>query len=91
MPPALSANSAEVSEILTPPVRVLLQPGAISQQEIVKRGTRYINPIVEWTGARVYGLSADLLIEALRWATGDAIARGPGRLADLESQRNFLV
>ncbi len=90
-PPALSANTAEVSEILTPLVRVLLAPGAISQQEIVKRGTRHINPIVEWPGARAYGLSADLLIEALKWAIGDEIARGPARLADLESQRDFLL
>lgn len=89
-PPELSASAAEVSEILTPSLRLLLQPGAISQHEIVKRGARYINPIVEWPGGRAYGLSADLLIEALGWATGDEIARGPGRLADLESQREFL-
>jgi 8-oxo-dGTP pyrophosphatase MutT (NUDIX family) len=89
--PELVANEAEVSEILTPSVRELLEPGAISYREIVKRGTRYINPTVEWPGARAYGLSADLLIEALGWATGEVVERGPARLADLESQREVLV
>ena len=88
--PSLSANPAEVSEILTPPVRLLLRSGAISQQEIVKQGVRYINPVVEWPGARAFGLSADLLIEVLRWATHEDVERGAGRLADLELRRDSL-
>lgn len=40
-------------------------------QEVVEtRGIKYVNPVVEWPGGRVFGLTADLLLEALAWATG---------------------
>ena len=85
---------AEMLRVLRPGgflfVRDLLRPGAISEQEILKQGVRYLNPIVEWPGARAFGLSADLLIEALRWGTGEELERGARRLADLESRRDSL-
>ena len=80
-PPSLSANPDEVDEIFAPQVSALLRPEAISTEEILVRGIRYSNSIVEWTGGRAYGLSADLLLEALGWATGGESRRGPTRLA----------
>jgi 8-oxo-dGTP pyrophosphatase MutT (NUDIX family) len=84
-PPSLTANPGEVDEILTPRVSELLRPEAVSAEEVLVRGVRYSNAIVEWAGARAYGLSADLLLEALGWATGGDRRRGPARLAELES------
>lgn len=89
-PPSLSCNPAEVSEVLTPSVDALLRPGVMSQEEILKQGVRYTNLIVELSGARVFGLSADLLIEALRWGAGEDLTPGARRLSDLESRRASL-
>jgi hypothetical protein len=42
-----------------------------------------VNSTVEWPGGQVFGLSADLLLEALAWTKGDNPNRGPTRLAEL--------
>jgi 8-oxo-dGTP pyrophosphatase MutT (NUDIX family) len=89
-PPALAANPAEVSRILTPSARELLQPGVISEEQILKSGVHYRSPIIEWSGGKVHGLSADLLIEALTWGIGEELGAGAGRLADLESLSDSL-
>jgi len=84
-PPALRASPEEVAEILPLRVSLLLEPGAVSKEDVFHRGVRYVNPIVRWPGGQAYGLSADLLLEALEWATGGCLERGPARLAELES------
>jgi 8-oxo-dGTP pyrophosphatase MutT (NUDIX family) len=84
-PTASLASPAEVVELLTPCVSDLMGPESASKQEVVHRGVRYVNPIVDWDGGRVFGLSADLLLEALAWASGGLPDRGPARLAELES------
>ena len=44
-----------------------------------------MDAVVEWDGGRAFGLSAELLLEALAWATGGRPDRGPTRLAELVS------
>jgi 8-oxo-dGTP pyrophosphatase MutT (NUDIX family) len=83
--PAFEASAAEVAEILTPRVSGLLSSQALGEEEVFHRGMRYVNPIVSWPGGRAYGLSADLLLEALEWGGGGCLERGPGRLAELRS------
>jgi 8-oxo-dGTP pyrophosphatase MutT (NUDIX family) len=89
--PVLEPNPAEVSEILTPTVGQLLAPGAIREETIVKDGVRYLNHVAEWPEARAFGLSADLLIEAVAWGVGREVERGPSRLADLAKRRGSLA
>lgn len=84
-PPELEASEDEVAEILTPRVSGLLLEEALSEEEVFHRGVRYVNPIVRWPGARAYGLSADLLLEALDWGLGGSPERGPARLAELRA------
>ena len=84
-PTAQVGSPAEVVELLTPNVSDLLHPEAASEQEVFHRGVRYVNDIVDWDGGRVFGLSADLLLEALSWATGGRPDSGPKRLAELAS------
>jgi len=43
----------------------------------------FVNPISEWPGGRAYGLSADLLLEALDRVAGGTPARARSRLRDL--------
>jgi len=84
-PPEFEVSAAEVAEVFTPRVSGLLSPQAVSEEEVFHRGARYVNPIVSWPGGRAYGLSADLLLEALEWGIGGCLERGPGRLAELRS------
>ena len=83
--PRFQANPGEVAKLLTPSVADLLRPGARSEEEIQHRGTRYLNQILDWPGGRVYGLSTDLLLEVLEWATGGEPNRGPARLQEMKT------
>lgn len=83
--PELTASEAEVDEILLPRVSELLHPGALDHEEIDHNGRVYRNRILRFEGGQVYGLSTDMLIEALDWATGKTPERGPERLLELRS------
>ena len=81
--PKLRSNPSEVAEILFARVSELLRPESRGEDEIVHNGVRYINPTLSWSGGDAYGLSADLLLEALEWGIGGQPARGLVRLREL--------
>ena len=83
--PHFEANPGEVAKLLMPRVADLLRPEARSEEEVQHRGTRYLNQILEWPGGRVYGLSTDLLLEVLAWASGGEPNRGPVRLQEMHT------
>lgn len=83
-PPELVANPREVAEILVANVETLLQPETRSQDTFVHEGVRYVNPVLRWDGGDAYGLTADLLLEALSWGLGRPAPGGSNRLRDLE-------
>jgi 8-oxo-dGTP pyrophosphatase MutT (NUDIX family) len=82
--PKLCANP-EVAEILHVPVREILRTESWRVEPVVSRGVHFENDIVEWSGGSAFGLSADLLQEALRWGLGESPARGPRRLSELRA------
>jgi 8-oxo-dGTP pyrophosphatase MutT (NUDIX family) len=84
-PPSLSANPREVAEILVVGVDRLLAPGARRDEEVLHEGLRFEVPVLSWQGASVYGLSADLLLEALSWGADEPLARGATRLEELRA------
>lgn len=84
-PPNFRANPDEVAEILVAAVSELLRPESRGQREVVHNGVRYINPTLRWSAGSVVGLSADLLLEALAWGTGQQPSRGPARLEELRT------
>ena len=67
-----------------------MQRSAYSQEDVKMGDRTYHNQILKWEGDRVYGLSTDLLVEALEWASGIESQRGPERLDSLRS-RNILM
>ena len=83
--PDFEPNPAEVEEIHTPSVRHLMSPGAYSEEEARIGQRTFINPILSWGSGRLFGLSTDLLIEALLWATGEDVEHGSRRLDSLMS------
>ena len=81
--PELRANEAEVSEVLIASVSELLLPRSRSEDPVLHNGKQYTNTKLTWGGGDVYGLSADLLVEALDWGLGNCPARGEPRLREL--------
>jgi 8-oxo-dGTP pyrophosphatase MutT (NUDIX family) len=82
--PQLTANR-EVADLLSVLVRDVLKPQAWRKEPVISRGIHFDNDVVEWAGASAFGLSADLLQEALRWGIGESPARGPQRLSELRA------
>jgi len=87
--PRFAPNPAEVAEVHTPSVMGLMQRSAYSREDVKVGDRTYHNQILEWEGGRVYGLSTDLLVEALEWASGIELQRGRERLDHLRSHRRF--
>jgi 8-oxo-dGTP pyrophosphatase MutT (NUDIX family) len=83
--PAFTANPAEVDEILTPDVEELFRPEARGEEMVEFRGGHYRNETIYFPGGSVFGLTADLLLEALEWGQGQTPRRGESRLRDLIS------
>jgi 8-oxo-dGTP pyrophosphatase MutT (NUDIX family) len=84
-PPTLEPNPAEVAEILLPRISELLRPEALGHQKVSRNGRIYRNRILSFEGGQVFGLSADMLLEALAWGTGKRPERGQERLEELRA------
>lgn len=79
--PRAIANE-EVARILTLPIDETLQ---VSQEEREHEGTRYTESVVPCQGERVFGLTADLLLETVEALAEEHTGRGATRLQHLES------
>lgn len=84
-PPSLRPSPAEVDEILLPRVSELLRPESLGRQEVTHDGRIYVNRVLSFKGGQVFGLSADMLLEALAWGTGQRPERGRERLQELRA------
>ena len=67
-------------------VAEVLSPEARSEETVYLGTTPCINETVEVSEGRVFGLTADLLLEAVEWATGGSPGRGRVRLRELEAK-----
>lgn len=81
--PSMVASPDEVDEILTPDVRDLLRPEAMSIESVTTSRVEYINERIQFAGGEAFGLTADLLLEALERARGIPTSRGHLRLGHL--------
>jgi 8-oxo-dGTP pyrophosphatase MutT (NUDIX family) len=79
--PKTQAND-EVARILTLPIDASLQ---VSEEEREVEGTRYTESVVPCQGERVFGLTADLLLETVEALAHEYTGRGAARLRYLES------
>ena len=83
--PRFTPDPAEVEAIHTPSVSALMEPSAYSEEPRRFGSRTFYNPILSWIDDRVFGLSTDLLIEALRWGSGLDESPGPLRLEALRA------
>jgi 8-oxo-dGTP pyrophosphatase MutT (NUDIX family) len=87
--PICRLNPAEVESVHTPSVSGFFAPEAYTREEIDLGGDTYYNSTLHWQGGSVFGLSTDLLIEAIQWGIGIEGAHGPGRLDSLASYLRY--
>jgi hypothetical protein len=66
------------------PISEVLRPGACSDETVYLGTSPRINTTIELSSGKVFGLTADLLLEAVEWVTGKESARGLERLGELE-------
>lgn len=88
VPPVLHADPCEVAEILLVDVDEITRPEARGIDLVEYKGVRYENTTLLWRSATAYGLTADLLLEAIEWGRGGTPANGAARLEQL---RSFLA
>lgn len=82
--PELVANPDEVAKIMIVPVSEILRPGACSDETVYIGSVPRINTTIAVSAGEVFGLTADLLLEAVEWMTGVESARGLERLGELQ-------
>lgn len=87
--PDFVRNPDEVEAIHTPRVSDLFAPDVFTREAGDLGGEIYYNSTLRWEDGSVFGLSSDLLIEAIQWAIGQEDSHGPDRLANLESWLRF--
>jgi 8-oxo-dGTP pyrophosphatase MutT (NUDIX family) len=83
--PQFVANPDEVSRVIIAPVTEIMRPGARSDETVYLGSLPCIKTTIALTVGDVYGLTADLLLEAIEWATGENHQRGQVRLRELEA------
>jgi 8-oxo-dGTP pyrophosphatase MutT (NUDIX family) len=88
--PHFTPNPREVAEILVADVETLLQPASLSVDTFDHEGHQYVNPVLRWDGGDAYGLTADLLLEAMSWGKGTPAPGGSNRLRDLEAYQRRM-
>ena len=85
-PPAPRPNPSEVDSIHTPTVSSLLPAAAYSVEPVEIDGETFHNATLRWAeGEHVFGLSTDLLIEAIQWGLGIETRPGNDRRASLRA------
>ena len=83
--PRFVANPDEVSKVMVASVSEILRPNARSDETVYLGTLPCINTTIELSVGNVFGLTADLLLEAVEWATGQDSQRGRVRLRELEA------
>lgn len=86
-PPILRPDPAEVDTIHRPALDTLLAPDAHYRQPIELDGRRFHNDTLRFDDGEVFGLTTDLLVEAIRHGLGESPNAGARRLETLRAWR----
>jgi len=83
--PALRGNSDEVAKVMCVPLREILNPDARTDSTVYLGTTPCTNTTIKVGEGQIFGLTADLLLEAVEWALGQEPRRGETRLRELRA------
>ena len=84
-PPTFIVNEDEVESVMLARVSEVLNPETRSDETVYLGKVACTNTTIEVSSGRVFGLTADLLLEAIEWAAGEMPERGRVRLRELEA------
>lgn len=82
-PGALAPASPEVVRVFAVPLREIARPEAYEIDVVALDGVTYENDVIDTAGCRIYGLTADLVLDLVAWLDGRDRDRVPVRLAEL--------
>ena len=83
--PQFVANPDEVAKVIVASVTEVLRPELRSDETVYLGTLACIKATIDISSARLYGMTADLLLEAVAWACGEDPQQGPVRLRELEA------
>ncbi len=83
--PALRANPSEVARVMRVPLREVVHPEARNDATVYLGTLACTNSTIDVSEGQIFGLTADLLLEAVEWALGGQPQRGPVRLRELRA------
>ena len=83
--PDVTPSPDEVESVHMPSIRALMRADAWKSEEVTINGVLYHNATIDWGDGHVFGLSTDLLVEAMQWGFGLPSRAGEGRLASLRA------
>ncbi len=84
-PPTLRANPAEVERVMRVPLHEIVRPEARNDTTVYLGSLACTNTTIDVSEGQIFGLTADLLLEAVEWATGQEPQRGRTRLRELRA------
>ncbi|MFH2128965.1 MAG: CoA pyrophosphatase [bacterium] len=82
--PDFSANTDEVAKILSPDIEELLDENNREEKTVERQGLKFKNTVIKYQESVVFGLTADLLVEALEQGMGMYTDRGSRRARSLQ-------
>jgi len=83
--PALRGNPDEVARVMRVPLHEILAPEARADTTVYLGTTPCTNTTIDVREGQIFGLTADLLLEAVEWALGREPTRGETRLRELRA------
>ena len=83
--PEIVPSPDEVASVHTPTVASLIRPECYAQEPVRLDDAEFQNATIDWGEAHVFGLTTDLLIEALQWGLGLHNRAGEERRASLRA------
>jgi 8-oxo-dGTP pyrophosphatase MutT (NUDIX family) len=80
---ALAPASPEVATVFVVPLREIARPDAYEIDVLELDGVTYENDVIATGACRIYGLTADLVLDLVAWLDGRERDRVPARLEEL--------
>src|SRR4051794_11199637 len=81
--PAFVPAADEVAAVLSIPLEQLAEPGVHSVDSVDYEGHRYYDDVLQVEGCRVYGPTADAIVDLLAWLAEEERDRAETRARDL--------
>ena len=83
--PELEGNPDEVEKVMRVPLREIVDPHARTDSTVYLGTLACTNSTIVVSDGEIFGLTADLALEAIEWGLGEEPRRGETRLRELRA------